>query len=252
MLVQYRGDRCRLIRQNDHALLSGRLAQQWAGFDGWRPSGGMATGIALHDLPWAERDREPRWIPDSGEPEPFTLLPDGEREPLQVEGLAALERIHDWGGLLGSLHYARFLPEDEYPEFAAAEAKRQARLRGRLGPAAGDEDVERARRLLIHLDFLSLYVCLTAPGTERAPSWLSPDLVGESPEGTRYTLHWYDEGTLACDPFPFRRPFTLAVPYREMPVRFDSAEALREAWADAVPRFAEYHLRPAEGAEETR
>jgi hypothetical protein len=246
MLVQRRGDTVWLIRQNDHALLSGRLAREWVGprrDDAVGP--GVALAIALHDLAWAEADREPVRDPETGTAVPFTDWPDRDREPLQTAGLDLLERLDPLAALLGSLHYVRFLDPDQFPRFAEREAARQGRLRKRLGRAKGDPGVERARLQLRHLDFVSLFVCLTGPGARDAPDWLTAERIGQAPDGTRYRLGWEAADALVCDPFPYRRPFGVAFPYRELALRHDSAEALAAAWHQATPHFREIRVRPA-------
>ena len=246
MLVQRRAATVRLIRQNDHALLSGRLAREWVGPGGDDETGpGVALAIALHDLAWADPDREPVFDPGTRSVVPFTGWADEEREALQTAGLDLLERIEPLAALLASLHYARFLDPGDFPDFAAREAARQARLRDRLGRTGADPALERARLQLRHLDFVSLFLCLTGPGIRSAPDWLTAERIGEAPDGSRYSLAWADPDTLACDPFPYRKPFAVAFPYRELRPTHRSAAALAAAWREAPPRFREIRIRPA-------
>jgi hypothetical protein len=244
VLVQQREGSIRLVRQNDHALLSGRLAAQWIGDGDTPPDFDTVLAIALHDLSWADADREPRFDPDTGGVVDFTSWSDPDREPLQTAGLDLVERVSPFAALLGSLHYERFLDPDEFPDFAAGEKRRQQRLGKECGLAPDDPRVEAGRRLLRHLDVLSLLICLTGPGTTDAPGWLTPERVGVRPDGERYDPRWTDEGTLVCDPFPFAGRFTVAYPWRELEPPFASEQDLSDAWAAAPVRFTEVVVRP--------
>ncbi len=248
MLVQHRENGLRLIRQTDHALLSGRLAQEWVGFGRVpRPLPfPLVLAIALHDLPWAAVDAVPVRDPATGLPRAFDTVDDAYREPLYSRGLDALERLDDPAALLASHHFSRFLPEDS--DFGRREARRRARLEERMDPAWSDPAATDVRRALLrHLDFLSLFLCLTDPGAVDPPDWLGPERVGEAPDGTRYDLAWDDPRTVRCNPFPFAAPFGVAFPARDLPqARFDSDEDLRDAWNAAPPFVVRIRLVPAE------
>jgi hypothetical protein len=244
VLVRHLENSVHLIRQNDHALLAGRLAQEWIGAGGESPPFDVTLGVALHDLAWADADREPRFDPESGGIVSFTGWTDEDREPLQTAGLDLLERISPFAALLGSLHYSRFLDPEEFPRFAAQERERRARLREQLGIEPDSPAVERARLLLRHLDYVSLFLCLTGPTTTGAPDWLTPELVGVAPDGRRYELRWSTEDTVHCAPFPFRRPFVVSVPYRKVFPPFTSEAELATAWRAAEPRLLELKVLP--------
>lgn len=241
MLVQKRADGLRLIRQNDHALLAGRLATEWVGFEPQPdPLPFRATlAIALHDLAWARVDREPELAP-TGLPYAFDTVDDPYRLPLYAAGLDELERIDPYAALMASRHYLRFLPID--PEFAPAEEARQKRLQKTLGASVGESD--QLQYLLRHLDFLSLFLCLTDPAAIDPAKWLEPEFVGQAPGGT-YQLAWADDQTVTANPFPFRRSLSLEWPIRDLPAGpFSSQEALDAAWAAAPPRSRRVRLEP--------
>ncbi|MEZ5066086.1 MAG: DUF3891 family protein [bacterium] len=236
MLVQRRAGSLRLIRQNDHGLLTGRLAQEWIGFGAPAPLAFPdVLAIALHDLAWAEADREPVFDPATGGVRSFRDWTDPEREPMQSAGLDLVERLSPRAALIGSLHYARFLDPEEYPAYARREGERRARTRVELDLAEDDAIVERTRGLLVHLDLVSLLLCLGDPGALDPPDWLAPRIETSAP--APYSLAWRSEREVACDPFPFRAEFEVACPYREIAAPLASAGDLRAAWRSAAPRF---------------
>jgi len=245
MLVQRRADGFRLVRQNDHALLAARLAQEWIGTDP-APSPvpfRAVTAIALHDLAWAAVDAEPEWDDEAKRPRAFDAVPDEYREGLYAAGLDLVEDVDAYAALIGSFHYARFLPEDS--SFGRAEARRRERLLAalpRAHTAAADLDAHRA--LLRHLDFLSLYLLLGDPGGLDTPDWLAADPVGRTAPGSPLALARPDAATVTVRPFPFRRPFTVGARARDVPADAASADALRDAWRRSSPHDVVVSLSP--------
>jgi hypothetical protein len=250
MLVQTRQDGLRLIRQNDHALVSARLALEWVGFGRVpRPLPfPLVLAVGLHDIAWASADAAPERDPATGRPRAFDTVDDAYRVPLYSDGLDQLEAIDDFSGLLGSHHYGRFLPADS--PFGRREAERRARIEARLDPSLTDPAALDIRRAYVrHFDFLSLFVCLTDPGAVNPPEWLSPESIGEAPDGTRYALSWAADDVIRCDPFPFAAPFRVAFPARDLPrVTYATDQELQDAWTAAPPRVVRVRLEgPAAG-----
>jgi hypothetical protein len=253
MLVRPIAGRLRLIRQFDHSLAAGRIATEWSwGTNGSVP--GEAPGlpardllaIALHDLAWARRDVEPVLDPASGTVESFRTLSLPQRLALYREGLDRQERIDPYATLLASLHYARFVTENEDATFVAAEAARRSRLASQLGMDPRDPGLEERRAWLMHFDDLSLLACLGPPGEPGLPSWLTLDRASVTPGGRRHDLAMPSAGVIECAPFPFRRPFRLRIPCRDIPDRvYGSPEGLRAAWAAASPGVHEVVCRSA-------
>lgn len=261
MLVQRRKRAIRLIRQHDHALVSGALAHAW------RREGAasavsfeLALAVALHDVAWIPLDRRPRLHAATGRPADFQDYPLGAKLDAYREGLDRLEVLHPLASLLGSLHYAAFV-RDEGPEAAAARAflEGERRRRSRLSasvPAdsateeaclAGGLPLQEALELLRFFDRLSLLVCLSAPGSssEARPAWLEPLDRVEEPGGRELGLAWAGEGHLLVKPFPLRSPLAVRIPYRDLPPGpFGGEEALGRAWKSAPERSWRLEVRP--------
>lgn len=258
MLVQHRASGLRLVRQHDHALLSGALAHAWAagGAEGDLPLA-LVLAVSLHDLAWLPLDREPRLDPSSGLPHDFTSHPAAEKLEAYARGLDRLEAIHPVAGLLGSLHYGAFAasgsseadPEADaaVSRFLEGEKARRGQLEGRGAGELGGLGVEDALELLRFFDRLSLLLCLAAPGSDpvAVPGWLRPAGRIRSPDGTVLRLTWKDEGHLALAPFPLRHPLPAGVPFRDLPAGpFRDQDELLDAWELASRGRWELTLSP--------
>jgi hypothetical protein len=252
MLVQARLDgRLRLLRQHDHALLSGQLAMSWVGFER-APSPlpfNLVLATALHDASWLELDHRPVLDDEAGRPHSFHTHPLEPKLEAYRHGLDRLENLSRHATLLASMHYAAFLDSSEAPEFVREEATRRQRLAEELGLC--EEDDEQLSRELAYLrlfDNLSIFLCLTPPGSDdrRRPEWIDNLRHLRSPDGPLLHLTWLGEDLVHVDPFPFRDAVPIQLPYRELARQdFDTQEELDGAWADARESSWSAWLRPA-------
>ena len=242
MLVQRRHDSLWLFTQNDHGLLSGRLAYEWWGLDD-EPSPlpfELILATSIHDTAWIRADSEPTWNPDTGRPFDSLDLPLERRLPMYWEGLEILAGIDPYTALLASKHYATLGGMVTVEEFQERESQRQTSLEGALGLSKrAMATVESQLSYLRMFDLLSYHLCLAAPsGSEELPSWLSSQEIGKTPAGTEFTIAWRDDNRVVVTPFPFRQLFHIELPYRELAgARFDSQEELSKAWANAELQY---------------
>jgi hypothetical protein len=84
-------------------------------------------------------------------------------------------------------------------------------------------------------DTLSLFACLTPPGTDEGlrPPWLGSEAL-RPPLGPRITPGWRGAARLSLTPYLFGAPLELRIPYRDVPRRrYSRDEELRIAWLDA-------------------
>ena len=74
MIVRPFRGRLLVVRQTDHMVVSGRLADAWGNdrFVRPEPFGPLALAAAQHDVGWADWDRAPQLNPDTGLPQSFT------------------------------------------------------------------------------------------------------------------------------------------------------------------------------------
>jgi hypothetical protein len=214
MLIQRRERAIRLIRQHDHALLSGVLAFAWRAGTGRGPGWRTALATALHDAVWLEEDRRPRFDPGTGMPHDFTTVSASHKRDLVDSGLRRLRAAE--------------------PEVAALVQEHHASL-------AESTQVDPGSELawLRFFDNLSLFACLTPPGSLVAahPPWLNSAAL-RPPDGGSLTATWRNGDELVLSPFPFGSSFIAAeVAYRDLPSgRFADDAALQDAWDRAATR----------------
>lgn len=252
MLVEILGNgRHRLVRQHDHALVSGSLASAWTGLDRREKSLSfeLVLATALHDLAWRELDAAPAFDPEIRGPAPFYDVPLSDKLRAYRSGLDELSRIHPYAALLTSLHYASFPDAAEAERFQAHEADRRRGLRARLELGRDEEPALQADLDRLQLfDRLSLFLCLAGPEADPAgvPEWVERCRHLEAPGGGTFHLTWVDDGVLHADPFPFRSELDLRLPFRELPPGpYGGPEKLRTAWREAPDRTRRISLRPA-------
>src|SRR5438105_7909170 len=106
MIVSTRNGDFQLIRQTDHAELSGMLAEHW-GNDRFRrpePFAPMVLAAALHDDGWREWEAQPRVNPATGFPYQFTELPVLEHLAFYLRGVERVIARDRYAGLMVSMH----------------------------------------------------------------------------------------------------------------------------------------------------
>ncbi len=212
MIVREKSDSFVLVKQHDHALVSGELARHWAEKP-W-PSDSTLYAISHHDVAWKELDETVRWNEETGRPYSFMDYPSGPKVRAYAAGVDVVEEHDPYAGCLCSMHYETITRGSEVEaetRFAEAETRRQERLRKGM---SGEElrSLERNLGLLKLCDGLSLFVCLNEPGREASYPW--PYQQGLAYAEEDYAPEWVDEGTLRVRPNPFSGPFEFSLPYR--------------------------------------
>ncbi len=202
-----------LIKQHDHAQISGEFARRWAaGFNLREPT---LYAIREHDTGWRKLDQEVRFNPETGHPYSFTNYPLEPKLRAYAEGIGAVEAKSSYAACLCSMHYASLVRREKgkkvADEFRERELARQERLR------AGFSEEEFANleynfRLLQLCDDFSLFVCLNQPGRNDHP-WYRDGFrfMGEKLEPV-----WEGRRVLSARPNPFSESFDLALPYEEI------------------------------------
>jgi hypothetical protein len=266
MIVRTDGDRLLLIRQTDHAELSGRLAEAWGGrFARPEPFDAVVLAAALHDDGWQEWEAEPKVDPKTRLPYSFTAMPPKEHLAFYLRGIDRVLERDPYAGLLVSMHCAglyrqrygtdlglklrRFTPDVQtvVEEFLERLDSQQQELRerlGRSGPYARfveDGPLWTNYKLLQMYDRLSLYLCIV-PLAERC---LGPAPTGYAGGETTLTLGPVGDRTVLISPYPFREtPLRVSVKARRVPNRpYDSDEEFRSVLAQAESVSLDYGLR---------
>jgi hypothetical protein len=269
MIIQRQGGELLLVRQTDHAALSGMLAEHWGGGDFARPQprGSMLIAAARHDDGWREWEAAPKLNPATRRPYNFTEMPVGEHFPFYLRGIDGVIRDDLYAGLLVSLHLSglyrkrygldpglgleRFSPdvrpvvEDYLRQLDEQQQELRERLRqDRRVPAEAMEDaaVWTNYRLLQVYDLFSLYFCM-------AP--LRDYVIGhvptrpERPEG-ELRLRPAGGDVLVVSPYPFDAvPLQVTVEARTIADRdYSDDDDLRATLAEAPGRTLRFELRP--------
>jgi len=252
VIVREEGDELVLVRQTDHALLSGWLAAAWQAppWQAPRPYDSCVAAARLHDLPWAAFDETLPCRPD-GRPFSFHEVARATTTRLYVIGLDALEAIDPYASLLASLHFSGFFTNhwgwraDFQPPplggeegeavgaFVEHEVRRQRQLRDRLGVDAVDDRELRCGYLWLQLwDRISLDICrygFTGWSGEYPP--MPPNLELDA-AAVRLRVALEPGGICRLDPYPLlERPFRARVPAVRIPLpALGDPGELRRAW----------------------
>jgi hypothetical protein len=207
MLVQRREHVFRLIRQHDHALLAGALAFAWRLDHGGTLSMNTALATALHDVVWRDEDQRPRLNPDAGAPHDFVSIPPRVKQAFIQRGVEHIDALDTEVAHLIAAHH-RTLADGT--------------------PVEPDSELAWLR----FFDNLSLFVCLTPPGSlsELHPRWLGSPL-RIPPRGAVLSLRWTRADELTLEPFPFGARFSVSLPYRDLPSGTYDEEGLARAWS---------------------
>jgi len=270
MIVQRLAGELLLIRQTDHAALSGALAEHWGAgaFARPEPRASVLLAAARHDDGWREWEQAPKVNPATRRPYNFTEMPPGEHIPFYLRGIDGVVRDDPYAGLLVCLHLSGLyrkrhgldpglglerLPPDVRPlveDYLRQLDERQKQLRERLRhdslvPAEAVEElaVWTNYRLLQVYDLFSLYFCM-APLREYT---LRHVPVNASLPDTELQLHPAGGGALAVDPYPFdAAPLRVEVPAYVLPDRdYAGDDDLRATLAASPVRTLRFELRPA-------
>jgi hypothetical protein len=267
VIVRQDGDHLVLVRQADHALLSGWLAAAW-GAQPWsapEPCRSAVVGARLHDVGWTPFDEALPRRPD-GRPYAFHEVSRLVSTRLHVRGIDAVEAIDAYAGLLASLHFSGFftshwgwpqvsrtveLPPDErdaVERFVRHETARQGRLRERLGLTGALGRQLMCNYVWLQLwDRISLDVCRHGFTGWAGDYPETPVAVAEGADVGRLHVELEPGGTCRLDPYPLLpNPYRARIPAVRVPAAAVSdGAALAEAWRSGGGDAIEVTFRPA-------
>jgi hypothetical protein len=242
MILQEQGDQLLVIRQTDHAILSGFLAREWGNELFKRPDLFESFCLAAreHDNGWCEWEQAPQIDPKTRLPYSFMSIPTEEHLALYQRGIDRLAKVDRYAGLLVCMHCAGLYDRARatLPGFSAKYVKsqesqlvneflqrlklQQLRLKTdlRMNPAtkslAEDKSLEKNARLLETLDRLSLYFCLNALEDATIDGVPLNDEGGE----VDWELRPTGNNSVSLAPYPFRRdPLPISILARRVPKR---------------------------------
>jgi hypothetical protein len=267
MIIQEQGDHLILIRQTDHAVLSGYFARE-AGNENFvrpEPLESFQLAAAEHDNGWNEWELYPRIDPITFLPYSFMSLPTRDHIELYQRGIERVVKVDPYAGLLVSMHCASLYDRTRatIPGFSAKYVRtheaplvqdlqqtlrlQQLRLKVDLrgDPATKDFADEKwlqanAQRLEA-LDRLSLYFCL-GPSEDATIDAVPADYQGTE---TDWNLQPEENNGATLEPYPFRRdPLEISILARRIPRRRYADDLdLQKALAQAPYFGQKYTLR---------
>jgi Protein of unknown function (DUF3891) len=243
MIVQEQGDELILIRQTDHAVLSGFFAREWGNelFRRPEPFESLQLAAREHDNGWHEWELQPQIDPKTRLPYSFMSLPTDAHMELYQRGIERVVKTDRYAGLLVSMHasglydraratipgfsakYVKSTEAELVNGFLQALKLQQLRLKVDLrGDAATKEFVqdkllETNSRRLEALDRLSLYFCMSS-----TPHDATIEAVPVDDQGSEVDWELRPDGpnAVSLGPYPFRRePLQVSILARRVPKR---------------------------------
>lgn len=248
MIVQEQGEQLILIRQTDHAVLSGFFAREWGNDHFIQPTPAESFRLAAteHDNGWSEWEMLPKIDPATFWPYTFMSIPTEEHIAIYQRGLERIVKIDQYAALLASMHSAELYDRTRatMPGFSAKYVKanemqvvnefvqrlrlQQLRLKVDLrgNPItktyADEKSLQANVQRLEALDRLSLYFCATSSGDATIEDVPVDNQGTEADLDLRRVGH--DEVTLS--PYPFRRdPLNVSILARRVPKRHYADDA---------------------------
>ncbi|MGB7464153.1 MAG: DUF3891 family protein [Candidatus Acidiferrum sp.] len=266
MIVQQHGDPIVVIRQTDHAFLSGFFAREWGNevFERPEPFASFCLAAAEHDNGWQEWEMLPGVDPKTFAPHTFMTVPTDEHIALYQRGIERAVRADLYTGMLivghcmnlydraratmpgYSAKYVRSHEQHLAADFVQRLRLQQLRLKVDLRndpamrPFTDESRIKANQQRLDALDRLSLYFCLGQGGDitiEDVP-------VNEQSE-VDWQLREVGENRYTLDPYPFRRePLEFALLERRIPKRRYMDEGDLQKVLTAAPFYnARFTLR---------
>jgi hypothetical protein len=221
MLVRDRGEMWQLVRQPDHADLSGQLARAWGGpaVEALRRRESLLLAATRHDDGWAVFDRRPAWDPENARPRNFLDVPILAHLAFYRACIQVVSDEDPYAGLMVSMHGAgiyngRYGTQPGLglsfagleQEAVSAFVREQEAAHPALSEEVGADDAERWTnyRLLQIYDRLSLSLCLREwESSDAEPDALEPCPVDYAGGEAELRLTPLGPWRVRIDPYPF-------------------------------------------------
>jgi hypothetical protein len=242
MIIQEQGDQLVLIRQTDHATLSGFFAREWGNhlFKRPEPFDSFCLAAGEHDNGWHEWELLPGIDPATFAPSSFMSIPTEEHISLYQRGLDRIVKADHYAGLLVCMHcallydrtratmpgysakYVRSNETHAVNDFVQRLRLQQLRLKVDLRASAATKAFTEEKVLAANferleaLDRLSLYFCLAT--LEDATIEAVP--VDDEGSEADWELRPAGKNAFTISPYPFRRdPLDFSIMARRIPKR---------------------------------
>jgi hypothetical protein len=249
-----------VIRQTDHAFLSGFFAREWGNdtFSRPEPFSSFCLAAAEHDNGWQEWELEPGVDPKTLTPYSFMTVPTEEHVALYQRGIDRIVKVDLYAGLLVASHCMALYDRSRatIPGYSAKYVKsqeqhlandflqrlrlQQLRLKVDLRndpatkPFTDEKSIKANSQRLEALDRLSLYFCL---GHAEDASIEAVPVDGDGKE-VDWEVRPTGQNQFTIHPYPFRRdPLDFAILARRIPKRRYTDDADLQTVLAATPFF---------------
>lgn len=240
-----------MIRQHDHAVLSEKIVtsfqEELFPEDPFKRS--VLYAIKMHDYGWINFDKEPFWNDEKNAPFSFIDFPNVVKTVLYEHGINEVEKNDSYAGLLCSEHYSKFLAHDTTDESRSFIVKEQARQKTIQDKIDINIDLFTAHfELLKFADNLSLFLCLTEPGSRKEnmhyffKNGIKIPEVLRSQLGQRLVPEWLDEHTVLYNPSPLQEAITLSIPQKRVKKESIFKFGLSKSYSETEEEFFELRI----------
>ena len=239
MIIRETSDSFIMIRQHDHAWVSGEaikyfnrtLLKSTDLFDEF------VYAAHQHDRSWIGLDHTPIWNDEKQIPFTFSDYPLLPKLAFYKMGLDEIEAANLYAALLCSLHFCSFFAKSKDPhclQFLQDEASRQKTIRKHL-PELDEELLIQHFQLLQLSDNLSLYFCLNEPGVDKENEhpWFREGFKNTEsfhPGNEKLQARWVNKDEVTFDAFPFEKEFKVNLPYKRVSKRKIEKVGIAEAY----------------------
>jgi len=276
MIVQQTSDPMIVIRQTDHAFLTGFFAREWGNelFTRPEPFGSFCLAASEHDNGWQEWELAAGVDPKSFAPYNFMSVPTEEHVSLYQRGIERVVKSDLYAGLLVAAHCmglydkahatipgysAKYVSSQEQHvanDFIQRLRLQQLRLKVDLRndpatkPFTEERLIKANTQRLEALDRLSLYFCI---GSEQDTTIEAVPVNDEGAE-VDWQLRAAGKNEFTLDPYPFRRdPLEFALLARRIPKRRYTDDTELQQVLNVAPFFQlKFTLRAGMGRNRSR
>jgi hypothetical protein len=260
VILQQQFDPMIVIRQTDHAFLSGFFAREWGNevFTRPEPFASFCLAAAEHDNGWQEWELAPGVDPKTFIPYSFMTVPTQEHIALYQRGIERIVKVDLYAALMATLHcmelydkskatmpgysakYVRAHEQQLANDFVQRLRLQQVRLKvdlrkdSAMKPLLDDNLIKVNAQRLEALDRLSLYFCLGS-GEDTSIDGVP---VNDGGKEVDWQVRAGADNQFTIYPYPFRRdPLEFAILARRIPKRRYVDEGELQAVLAAAPFF---------------
>jgi hypothetical protein len=221
MIILERENEFLMVKQHDHARVSGEIAQHWKDefFIGTEKKPQVILAIYQHDRGWIDLDASPLWNIHDNRPYTFEDYPIEPKVASYRKAIDEVERMDKYAGLLCSLHFASFLEgagDQPSRTFWSHEKQRQLSLFRNL--AIKGHDYQYHLEILKLCDNLSLYLCLNEPGAVKGEEhpFFREGFPQYFPFANNKRIHaaWENNRTISLSVSPLNTELDVSFPFK--------------------------------------